>query len=109
MLVKLRYKDPDGSESKLIEKPVSCAVSQMSENMKFASSVAELGMILNNSEFKGTSTLDSVYESAKASLGADEFGLRREFLQIVDLLRYKDMYEKTADYSVGEPDWFDVE
>lgn len=109
MLVKLRYKDPDGSESKLIEKPVSYAVSQMSENMKFASSVAELGMILNNSEFKGTSTLDSVYENAKASLGADEFGLRREFLQMVDLLRYKDMYEKTADYSVGEPDWFDVE
>lgn len=108
MLVKLRYKDPDGAESKLIEKPVSSAVSEMSENMHFASSVAELGMILNNSEFKGTSTLDSVYEGAKASLGADEFGLRREFLQMVDLLRYKEENPKMDD-NFDEPYWIYAE
>lgn len=120
MKVKLRYKDPDGTESKLIEKTVPYAVAEMSENMRFAASVAQLGMILNNSEFKGTSTLDSVYEDAKASLGADEFGLRREFLQMVDLLKYKKTYEKAeysedtdfgkpSDYSVGEPNWTDAQ
>lgn len=102
MYIKLRYKEPNGDESKLIEKSVSSEIKPMSENMTFASSVAQLGMILNNSEYKGTSTLDSVFDGAKASLGDDEYGLRREFLQIVDLLRYKQAYEQPTDIYYGE-------
>lgn len=98
MYIKLRYKEPNGDESKLIEKTVSSEVKPMSENMTFASSVAQLGMILNDSEYKGTSTLDSVFDGAKASLGDDEYGLRREFLQMVDLLRYKQAYEQPIYY-----------
>jgi Ca-activated chloride channel family protein len=105
MTVKLRYKDPNGDESRLIEKAVSSEVSEMSENMTFASSAAQLGMILNNSEYKGTSTLDSVFESARSSLGTDEFGLRREFVQLVDLLRYSDRYSLSADDDFGIADY----
>ncbi len=97
MFVKLRYKNPDGTESRLIEKSVASEIGEMSENMCFASSVAQLGMILNDSEYKGTATLDTVFADAKSSLGDDEYGLRREFLQMVDLLRYKNMYEDKID------------
>lgn len=102
MYIKLRYKEPNEDESKLIEKAVSAEVKPMSENMTFASSVAQLGMILNNSEYKGTATLESVFDGAKASLGDDEYGLRREFLQMVDLLRYKQAYEQPTDIYYGE-------
>ena len=54
----------------------------------FVSAVAELGMILNDSEYKGTSTLESVMELAKSGIGTDKFGLRTEFLQLVDILKY---------------------
>lgn len=89
MTVKVRYKEPDGEESKLIEKSVDSAPSdEMSENFKFVSAVAELGMILNDSEYKGTADLDSVIALAQEGLGEDKFGFRTEFLHLADLLRY---------------------
>lgn len=89
MNVKIRYKLPDGEESILREYPVADEVTyETSEDFKFASAVAELGMILNDSEFKGSSTLDSVIELAVSGKGKDEFGLRSEFIQLVDLYRY---------------------
>ncbi len=88
MFVKLRYKDPDGEESKLIEHAVSEETEYTSDNFRFASAVAEFAMILNNSEFKNTSDIDSVIELAESAVGEDKFGLRTEFLQLVDLYRY---------------------
>ena len=46
-------------------------------------------MILNDSEYKGSSTYDSVTELAQNGIGKDTFGLRTEFLQLCDLLRYE--------------------
>lgn len=89
MNVKIRYKLPDGDESTLREFPVSSEItSETSDDFKFAASVAELGMILNNSEYMGTATYDSVIDLAVEGKGEDKFGLRSEFVQIVDLLRY---------------------
>ena len=90
MTVKIRYKLPQQDESILAEYPVKYdKISAPDVDFNFAAAVTELGMILNNSEYKGTSTLDSVIELAKASLGEDKFGLRNEFVQLVDLLRYR--------------------
>ena len=89
MNVKIRYKLPDSDESTLREFPVSSEItSETSDDFKFAASVAELGMILNNSEYMGTATYDSVIDLAVEGKGEDKFGLRSEFVQIVDLLRY---------------------
>ena len=89
MTVKLRYKDPDGSESKLIELPVSSSVTDvMDGEFCFAAAVAELGMILNDSEYKGTSSYESIIQLAKEGLGNDEFGFRTEFIHIVDVMQY---------------------
>lgn len=88
MTVKIRYKLPDGDTSILREYPISSEINaNPCEDFWFASAVAELGMILNNSEFKGNSTYESVINLARRGIGEDRFGLRCEFIQLVDLLR----------------------
>lgn len=90
MTVKIRYKHPDGDESILTEYPVSAEInSNPDADFCFAAAVAELGMLLNNSEFKGSADYSSVIELARKGLGDDEFGFRHEFVQLVDLLRYR--------------------
>ena len=90
MTVSIRYKKPDSDESTLQTYPIAYQVSEeLSEDFCFASAVAELGMILNKSEYVGSSTYDSVIELAKKGLGSDEYAIRGEFLQLVDLLRYR--------------------
>ncbi len=88
--VNLRYKEPKETESILIANPVSEIAENTSDNFRFASAAAELGMILNNSEYKGTADYASVLELAKSARGNDEYGIRTEFIQLVDLLRYID-------------------
>lgn len=89
MTVKVKYKDPDGTESKLIETPVNNIITDdTSDNFRFAAALAELGMILNNSEYKGTSDIDSVVGLASESIGEDKFGFRTELLHLADLMKY---------------------
>lgn len=93
MTVKVRYKEPKADESQLIEMPVANSVSdEMSGDFSFAASLAELGMLLNDSEYKGTATYDSVIDLASEGIGEDELGFRTEFLHIADMLRYVDKY-----------------
>lgn len=102
MDVKIRYKLPDSDESVLNEYPVENTVSEsMSKNLSFASAAAELGMILNRSEYMGTSTYDSVMELAKNGKDEDEYGLKAEFIQLVDLLRYIDRYNSPNDDKIN--------
>lgn len=89
MYLKIRYKEPDGTESKLIEEPIGSNInSNPSENFKFASAAAQFGMILNDSEYKGSATLESVIKQAQSGVGEDEFGFKHEFIQLVDLMKY---------------------
>lgn len=85
MTVKIRYKKPDGDNSLLITERVSRDKLNATNNIKFASSVAEFGMILRESEYKGTATFASVYKMAKESAGLDEFGYRADFIKMVEL------------------------
>lgn len=87
MTVKFRYKAPDGDVSKLIEHPVldrEIPVAQTSDNFRFASAVAEFGMLLRNSEFKSNSTFESVSKMARKAKGNDEEGYRSEFVRLVE-------------------------
>ncbi len=86
MTVKLRYKDPDGSTSKLIQRTVSeGAVGEEPEgDFQFASAVAEFGLLLRDSKFKGNASYDHVLKNSKKSLGSDEYGYRLEFINLVE-------------------------
>ena len=88
MNVKLRYREPGEEESRLIERAVNEFNAEPSENFVFASSIAQFGMLLCDSPYRGQASFDSVLEAAKTALGEDRFGLRAEFLQLVDCAKY---------------------
>lgn len=87
LTVSLRYKAPNGDKSKLMEYPVESDSyrQEMSENLMFASAVAEFGMVLRDSENKGSATLESVMELAETCVHADSDDYRKEFLELVEL------------------------
>lgn len=86
MTVKFRYKQPDGETSKLIVHPVltsAMTIDKASENFRFATAVAEFGMVLRNSESKQSSSYDHAWKLAKNALGKDDEGYRSELLQLI--------------------------
>lgn len=86
LTVKLRYKKPDGDKSELLERAVVDDGKQFanaSADFKFAAAVAEFGMLLRDSEFKGSGTLGAVLEWAQEGKGADTNGYRAGFLELV--------------------------
>jgi len=86
MEVRIRYKQPDSDVSEKIVHTITDRqiADNPSENFMFASAVAEFGLILKNSEYKGSASLDSVKSRAEAAMGDDEEGYRRNFLELVD-------------------------
>jgi Ca-activated chloride channel family protein len=86
LTLKLRFKQPDGEKSELIEFPLKQEAKKFgaaSENLRFASAVAAFGMILRGSDHRGGATMSAVEEIAGASLGKDPSGYRTEFLELV--------------------------
>jgi hypothetical protein len=53
------------------------------QDLKFAAAVAEFGMILRDSEYKGNGSLQQVVEWAQQGKGADISGYRADFIQLV--------------------------
>jgi len=86
MTVKFRYKQPDGAKSKLIVHPVTdqmTSLSKTSDNFRWSAAVASFGMLLRDSEFKGSTTIDNVLSLAQGAKGADAEGYRIEFINLV--------------------------
>lgn len=84
--VRLRFKDPDGTTSRLIEQAVVDSgkdFAAASEDFKFASSVAAFGMILRDSPHRGNASLNGLLEWAESGKGKDPSGYRSEFCQMV--------------------------
>jgi len=93
LTVKIRYKEPADSDSKLLAFPLvdrEQTFARSSVDFRFSAAVASFGMILRNSQYKGTATIDSVLSMAEDSLGPDRNGYRREFLQLVQRARQID-------------------
>ena len=85
LTVKLRYKQPDGDKSKLMDIPlVDKGGDNVSEDFRFASAVAMYGQLLRSSDFKGTATYDKVVTLAKKGLSNDPQGYRREFVRLAE-------------------------
>ncbi|MBO3098182.1 vWA domain-containing protein [Gelidibacter pelagius] len=82
--VKFRYKKPDGNKSIEMVHVQKDEVSEPSEDLKFASSVAMLGMQLRESKFDNKATLKDVAEMAKQGRGSDANGYRSEFIRLVE-------------------------
>jgi Ca-activated chloride channel family protein len=87
LTTKIRYKLPNENESSLISFPVAAAsirrAGEESQDFRFAASVAGFGMLLRDSPYKGGTTYSSVIDMAQTALGKDEWGYRRNFVEMV--------------------------
>ncbi len=82
--VALRYKEPEGTESKLVEYPVtSIKNSEMPENLAFAAAVTEFGMLLRESKYAGTSSYQQIRELLTKTDMNNEY--RQEFAELVGI------------------------
>ncbi|HEX4640613.1 MAG TPA: von Willebrand factor type A domain-containing protein [Chthoniobacterales bacterium] len=83
--VKLRHKKPDGDVSELTEKSFTDNGSKFENaapDLKFAAAVAEFGMLLRDSQYKGKGTFGAVIEWAQEGKGRDTAGYRAGFLEM---------------------------
>jgi Ca-activated chloride channel family protein len=88
LTVRLRYKDPKGTRSRLLSTPVTDrGGAKASEDMRFASAVAAFALLLRDSDHKGTASFDQVLTLARDARGDDESGYRGEFLGLVEAAR----------------------
>ena len=99
MTVKIRYKKPDGERSERLAVPVGDRGGELTANLGFAAAVAEFGMLLRGSEFKGRSSWSSAQALARRFRGHDPGGYRAEFVRLLDLaaaLEAQDRSPETA-------------
>jgi len=88
--IKLRYKDPDALTSKVFSKTVGTEIKKAGETtdrFRFSAAVAAFGMILRDSPYRGTATLNDVITMAGGSRGSDTDGYRAEFIRLVQSTR----------------------
>lgn len=86
MGARLRYKTPTSSTSSLIEHRVvdrHQPVASASTEFRFAAAVAEWGLLLRGSEYRGAASFNQVLALAQNALGPDLGGYRAEFLDLV--------------------------
>lgn len=91
--ISTRYK-PIGSEQSVLEEtivPASVMEQPVSDDFRFASAVTEFGMLLRESEYKGSSTFDSVLDLAANSGTSSE---KQEFFTLVQTA--KDIYNSIS-------------
>jgi Ca-activated chloride channel family protein len=89
LTVQLRYKPPTSSRSRLMRHTVRVRdeLPELRGDFGFAASVAAFGMVLRNSEFKGSASLADVLALARETRGADADGYRAEFIRLVEMAR----------------------
>lgn len=85
--IKFRYKDPDGDKSRkqqvvVADRPLE--LNKSSADFRFASAVAELGMLLRNSEYKQQADYDRLVARARQAKGTDDEGYRAEFIRLAE-------------------------
>jgi Ca-activated chloride channel homolog len=92
VFLKIRYKEPQGTESKLLEFPikkdsVQTSWDKTSENFRFASAVAAFGQKLRENQNLQSFSYDDIKALANGAKGKDENGYRSEMLQLIDIAK----------------------
>jgi Ca-activated chloride channel homolog len=90
--VRIRYKQPDGEKSALIEQPVMAAtalgdVEAAPQDVRFSVAVAAFGQKLRNIDSLAGFGHDRILELAQGARGSDPFGYRAGFLTLVRLAK----------------------
>ena len=88
--MKVRYKAPDGDTSQLVTRSLNDqhrALSSTSDSFRFSAAVAGFGMLLRDSKYKGSATLDLLSEMARSASKQDAHGDRGELLDMMQAAR----------------------
>lgn len=88
LTLKIRYKAPDGTKSKLLTSVLHRANdvgSKTSDDFRFSAAVASFGMMLRDSKHKGQSSYAMVKKLAKGAYANDVHGYRAEFVRLVNI------------------------
>jgi Ca-activated chloride channel family protein len=81
-----RYKKPGEDASRLLTHEIRIIpedIDKSSENMRFAAAVTGFGLMMKNSEFKGTVSKSMVLGLGEEAKSFDPFGYRQEFIDLV--------------------------
>ncbi|MCB1493687.1 MAG: DUF3520 domain-containing protein, partial [Rhodobiaceae bacterium] len=90
--VKIRYKQPDGDTSTLIEQPITATdaaktVAATDIDSRFTAAVAAFGQVLKGGRYTGTYGYDDIVALAEGARGDDRYGYRSEFVNLVRLAK----------------------
>ncbi|WP_131670847.1 vWA domain-containing protein [Pseudomonas parakoreensis] len=84
-MLRVRYQQPEGGKSLLIERPITDQVAPASDDLRFAAAVAAFSQQLKDARYTGDFSLKDTEALARGARGDDRFGLRNEFVQLVEL------------------------
>ena len=86
LTVKLRYKDPNETESKLLSIGLidkQMAFEAASDNLQFATAVAGFGLLLRDSRYKGAADYNNILQTVERAGGNDLKGYRAELVELI--------------------------
>ena len=84
--LKLRYKAPDSDESQLLTHFVEKEAASPSIDFNWSAAVAGFGMLLRDSDYKGTANYPGLIALAKTAKGPDEHGYRQELIRMMETM-----------------------
>ncbi|AZE14681.1 Putative von Willebrand factor, vWF type A domain protein [Pseudomonas chlororaphis subsp. aureofaciens] len=89
-MLRVRYQATQGGGSRLIERPILASqqhgkLAQASDDLRFAAAVAAFAQQLKDGRYTGDFGLKDTVALARGAKGDDPFGLRGEFVQLVEL------------------------
>ena len=85
-MLRVRYQLPEGGNSRLIERPIAAgSEGKASDDLRFAAAVAAFSQQLKDGRYTGDFSLKDTEALARGARGEDRFGLRAEFVQLVEL------------------------
>jgi len=85
-MLRVRYQLPEGGNSRLIERPIANEpAGKPSDDLRFAAAVAAFSQQLKDGRYTGEFSLKDTEKLARGARGEDRFGLRSEFIQLVEL------------------------
>ncbi len=87
-MLRVRYKPAEGGSSRLIEHPIAGVQNddKPSDDLRFSAAVAAFAQqIKGDGRYTGTMSLKDTAQLASSARGDDPFGLRAEFVQLVEL------------------------
>jgi Ca-activated chloride channel family protein len=84
--LKIRYKLPNGEQSRLLEQPIlvdAGVPAALRQDVDFSTAVAGFAQLLRGGQYAGSLSFEDVIRRAQGAVGEDPYGYRAEFVQLV--------------------------